>query len=356
MSQSIEKLDPNLAVTDAAENLAWYDIRHLGVEGRGWNDTESFYDRFPARAKTLVPEAVWNLSRHSAGMFVRFVTDATSLSLRWKLRVNQLAMAHMPATGVSGLDLYVRDAAAGWRWAGIAVPREFPLNTAAIAGPFTPATRQFMLVLPLYNGVESVEIGLPAGSTLSKAPPMTARRPICVYGTSIVHGGCAARPGMAYPAILSRRLDCPQINLGFSGNGRMEEAIAHLMAELDPCAYVLDALPNMTPELVRERVVPFVRILREARPATPIVLVENIVYQNGHLVQARADGHANKNAALREAFAALVSAGTPGLHYVPGAELLGDDGEGTVDGTHPTDVGFARMAARLEPVLAPLVN
>jgi len=95
--------------------LAWYDIRKFGLEGQGWSDTAAPYDRFPARAEAEVRPAVWNLSRHSAGLCVRFVTDSPEIHARWTLTSSRLAMNHMPATGVSGLDLYVRTDSGQWR-------------------------------------------------------------------------------------------------------------------------------------------------------------------------------------------------------------------------------------------------
>src|SRR4051812_33188356 len=63
---------------DPKEPIVWYDARDLGVEGRGWAQTKAPYDRLPAEAEKLVRQAVWGLSRHSAGLCVRFVTEATS--------------------------------------------------------------------------------------------------------------------------------------------------------------------------------------------------------------------------------------------------------------------------------------
>src|SRR5258705_7674130 len=135
-----------------------------------------------------------------------------------------------------------------------------------------PAQGESLLHLPLYNGVSSVEIGLPKTATLARTTdrPKDRARPILFYGTSITQGGCASRPGMVHTAILGRRHDRPIINLGFSGNGKMEPELADLLAELDPAVYVLDCLPNMTAEEVEQRVEPFVRTLRKAHPTTPI--------------------------------------------------------------------------------------
>lgn len=359
---NIQQLDRNLAppaVDAQTELLIWHDIRDLGVEGRAFADTASFYDRFPARAMGVVRDPVWQLSQRSAGMYVTFETDATAIHARWQLRFESLAMPHMPATGVSGLDLY------GWtgtRWlfAGAARPERWPENETSLSIDLDGARRVYRVYLPLYNGVEQVALGLPAQASFRRVrepgdPQAENRKPMLFYGTSILQGGCASRPGMAYPAILGRRLLRPTFNFGFSGNAQCEPEVARLLAELNSSIYVLDPLPNMTAPMITERVEPFVRTLREARPATPIVLVESVTYQDAQFRPARLERYTSSNAALREAFERLQAAGIPGLTLVPGEELFGSDMEATVDGTHASDLGFLRMAERLEPVLRPLV-
>jgi lysophospholipase L1-like esterase len=349
-------LDPNFQSAEVDENgVRWRDARELTLEGIGWPDESQAYCRLPDRAEGIVRDAVWQLSRHSAGACVRFVSDAPRLVARWTLRNENLAMAHMPASGVSGLDLYARDDAGKWRWAGAGIPTALE-NEAVLLDTGSSQEREYAVYLPLYNGTAKLEIGAAEGASLKPAPPRRNPRTVGFYGTSIVHGGCASRPGMAYPAICGRALDCATINLGFSGNGQSEAEVATLLAELDVDVWVLDPLPNMTADTVRKRMGNFVQTLRAARPRTPIVLVENIEYQNGWLVAARCERDQTSNAALREVYANLCAANVNDLRYVAGAPLLGDDGEGTVDGTHPTDVGFARMAAVLLATVKPLIG
>ena len=354
-SVSAEKLDPNLAVPDADAKLLFYDIRQLGLEGRGWEETQSPFDRLPAKAEKIVPPAVWDLSHHSAGIFVRFVTDSTSISARWKLRFPSLQMHHMPSTGMSSLDLYVRGTDQ-WRWAGIGIAKEYPAASAAILSGIKPGRRQFMLYLPLYNGVESVEIGIDKGAYLRKAPPQPDARPIVFYGTSIVQGGCASRPGMAHPAILGRWLARPAINLGFSGNGKMEVELAELLGEIDASAYVLDCLPNMNAELLKERFKPFMMKLRSLKPRTPIVLVENVTYQNAHLCADKMKRVVQSNKMLRREFKSLPASVAKKIRLVAGDTLYGNDWEATMDGAHASDLGFLRIAEALAPVLRPLLR
>jgi hypothetical protein len=348
---AIEKLDSNFAAKDTSGEWLWYDAQKLTIEGKGWTDTDRFYDRLPARAKGAVPDAVWSLSRHSAGICVRFTTDAEKISARWKVANDNLGMPHMPATGVSGLDLYVNDNGV-WRWIGNGRPSG-QSTQAVLASGIPTGTHEYMVYLPLYNGTESLEIGVAPTAALSKAParPAGKEKPVIFYGTSITQGGCASRPGMAHTAILGRRLDRPVINLGFSGNGKLDAELGKLLAEVDAAVYVLDCVPNMSPEMVTERTEPFVTALRTARPDTPIVLVENIAYQAGAFLPGAKASYVDKNAALRAAYERLTEKGIQGLSYVPGETLLGSDGEATVDGTHPTDLGFQRIADALEPVL-----
>jgi hypothetical protein len=347
---------PAAAAPTPAPALTWTDIRELGVEGRGWTATKDYYDRLPAKAEGTVREPVWNLSRDSAGMCVRFVSDATEIHARWTVKRERLAMPHMPATSVSGLDLYAR-IDGRWRWVGATHPAEYPTITARVARDFDPGTREYLLYLPLYNGVTSVEVGVPAGSSVRKAPPRAPERskPILFYGTSITHGASASRAGMVHTAILGRRLDYPVINLGFSGNGKMEPELAALLAELDPAVYVLDCVPNMTAEEITERVEPFVRALRARRPDTPILMVEDRTYASAILVSTLRHQNTTRRAAYRAAYDRLIAAGTPGLRYLAGEALLGSDGEATVDSSHPTDLGFMRQADALETALRPML-
>lgn len=337
-------------------HLRWTNALKLTMEGRGWRKTAAPFDRFPARAEKSVPEGIWNLSRKASGFAVRFLTDSNEIWCRWKLASATLALGHMPATGVSGLDLYVRLSAAqenkygqAWRWAANAGAMA-QTNESKFELSIPPGNHEYMLYLPLYNGVESLEIGTPGKAVIKAGPARPANRakPVVFYGTSITQGGCASRPGMAYPAILGRRLDVPTINLGFSGSGCMQSPVVDLLGELTPAAYVIDCCPNMSGLLISERTEPLVRALRKGHPRTPIVLVEHAGFQSFFKRNVRPEN----NVALRAVYTRLVATGDKHLHYVPGNTLYGNDGEATVDGIHATDLGFIRIAGAIYPVLS----
>ena len=329
-------------------DVVWRDAATLTIEGRGWTDTVSPYDRLPARGEGKVPSSVWGLSKHSAGLAVRFRTDASEVHVRWSLTSESLAMPHMPATGVSGVDLYeLRD---GKRWAFVANGR--PRAKDGNAARFSLSrngSHDLRLYLPLYNGVIKMEIGVPEGSRLLPGPVGDPGSRIVYYGTSIAQGGCASRPGLAHVALLGRMLNREMVNLGFSGSGRMEPEVAGLIADLPAAMFVIDCLWNMEENAIEPRVTELVAAIRRAHPITPIVFVGQ-----SHMDSSR---HPTRASRLQEqAVAELRRRGITGLHLVSGARLVGDDGEGTVDGVHPNDLGMMRHAEALAPALKPILR
>lgn len=342
------------APTRAPRATVWHDVASWGVEGRGWSDTAAFFDRLPARAEGVVRDPVWQLSRHSAGMFASFETDAREIHVRYTLRSDRLDMPHMPATGVSGVDLYGLDGDR-WRWAAVFKPTG-KANEGMLIRNLDGGARAWRTYLPLYNGVESFEIGVSEGAAFTPIAPRPAK-PVVFYGTSILHGACASRPGMAWPSIVGRRLAAPTINLGFSGNGRMEPEVASLLAELDAAAYVIDCAPNMNGAQILERAGHLVRTIRGARPSAPIVLVEGRRYGYAWVQDSARQRNEGNREALRTVFAELRGSGVTDLAYIESERLLGSDyEEAMTDGSHPNDLGMTRYADAVAPVLRDLLK
>ncbi len=356
-STYIQDLDKNLrshAGGIGADSLRWVDGSTLTVEGVGWLNESAAYCRFPNRSERELRDALWQLSRCSAGVCLRFISNATQLFVRWKLRNEALAMPHMPASSVSGLDLYVRDPQSQrLRWAAMARAESFPLNSVCLLQQQPKQRREYFLYLPLYNGVSQLEIGLNPEAEIMPATPRK-EKPICFYGASIVQGACASRSGLSLPALLGRRFERAIWNFGFSGNSHAEPEVANLLADLNPALYVIGPAPSLTAEFIATRLPQLLEILRNARPSTPILLVENALYQDAWTSPHRNIQPQEANVALRAAFNNLKN-GIGGLHFFEGESALGNDGEATVDGTHPNDIGFLRlseiMAAKMESVM-----
>ncbi len=353
--------------------LTWHDVTQWGVEGRAWDDHTRLrhFDRMPAAAeeemKVVVDglglESAWDMSRCSAGMMARFRTDSPEIHVRYKLTRDKLGFPHMPATGVSGVDLYARNDSGEWRFVNGKSP--YPRNVddaspaslnveGVVAAGLLTGSREYTLNFPLYNGVESMEIGVTAGTEFEGLVPR--EKPIVFYGTSITQGGVASRPGICHTALIGRRLDRPVLNLGFSGTGRMNPVVVRYLAEVDAALFVIECSANMNPAQIRERCIPLVKTLRAARPDTPILLVEDRGLPNGWIIPVGAENLSQNHLALRECFEALQKEEVHALHYLRGAELYGVDGEGSTDNVHANDLGFLRMADVMEPVLRDILG
>lgn len=331
------------------------------IEGKGWSGSEiGTYSRLPDRAKTNVREAVWNLSKHSAGLSIRFYTNSERIVVRYKVGGN-LAMPHMPATGVSGVDMYAKDSEGAFSWCrgrynfGDTIIYDF--SSIDVKEKYHNQGREYRLYLPLYNSVTWMEIGVNDG-TFFEVLPLRREKPLVVYGTSIAQGGCASRPGMAWPTIVSRDLDRPLINLAFSGNGRLESEVIDFISEIDAKMYIIDCLPNMsrfTLEETYDRILSSVKELRKKHPDSPILLVDDAGYPDGVLDSKRFETYTSLNKTQQRAYADLLKQGIQHLFYLTKDEL-GLGLNSFVDGTHPTDLGMMQYAKAYEKQIRKILD
>jgi lysophospholipase L1-like esterase len=349
-----------LASAGLAEDLVWKPASELGVRGRGWPVAATAYGRLPVQYQGKVPDAVWKWGAMPAGLYVAFVSDSPRLSFRWAVEGEGtgLAMPHMPQTGVSGCDAYSRAADGSWRF--IRIGLSWWQNPATVTVDIgTPGKdRPYVVFLPLYANLKSLEIGIPAGYTIDPADPFKegARKPIVFYGTSITQGACASRAGMAFPSIVMRKLEWPVVNLGFNGAAILDEGTVGMIAGIDAQVYVIDALKNLRNQVfeqkdgareLRQRIRAAVKLIREKHPDTPILFVGESHYLEHHPTAV--------SKAQSEAIDELQGEGIKHLHVLPGADLLGRDGEGTTDGVHPNDLGMMRHALLFVNALKPLL-
>jgi len=329
-------------VMSEKSGIKYYDHDFFLIEGTTLTDSEkeNLYDRLPSSYKGKVRDAVWSLSKSSAGISVRFLSNSTTIRVKWEL-LNDAKMNHMAETGIKGIDLYFRNNGK-WQYLNTARPAG-KVNDYLLISNMDPVMREYRLYLPLYDGVTELEIGIDSLSSILK-PERTNNKPIVFYGTSITQGGCASRPGMVHTSIISRKLDVECINFGFSGNGRMEKPLAELISGIDALFYVLDGTNNMTPEQIHENAIPLVEIIREKHPGTQIVFVEGLLNDKSYLDQKTRDAENAKNIALKKEFDEMKNRGFRNIYYIEQSGGKGTDSESTVDGVHLTDLGFSRYA------------
>jgi hypothetical protein len=341
---------PAVVFAASGDSLKYIDAATLPVIGKGFADTQTRYERLPSRLKNVTRDPVWSLSKNCSGLAVRFRTNSHVIAAKWEV-TGDVVMNHFAMTGIKGLDLYCLKNGE-WQFVNAARPTG-KTSKSIIIQNMAGEEMEYMLYLPLYDGLKSLEIGVGLNSEIKPSLVNSPRsgNPVVFYGTSITQGGCASRAGMAYPNILSRMLDWEIVNLGFSGNGKLDYEIAEAMASIPAACFVIDCLPNVNLDELNEKYIPFIDIIRQKQPETPIILVENILYPHMYFNKNVFNGIHEKNSALKNIYSEQKKKGDKNIYYVKADNLIGDDNEATVDGVHLTDLGFLTMAENLFPVI-----
>ncbi len=331
--------DPSTTPNEDA-NWIWTDGLSLPLEGRAYaspGEAETPYDRLPTARRDVIPPAVWTLQKHTAGMCFRLRTDSPRLRIYWKPRFQNLAMWHMPSTGVSGVDVFQHDAETGWQYVKPPWPAPPVFEGAAYTWEKIVPGAPLLVYLPLYNGISEIRFGVEPGTRLEGLPPPAAK-PVVFYGTSTTQGGCVSRPSLCLTSVAGRVLDVPVVNLGFSGSGRMERPMIDVITDAEASVYVLDTVGNVNQADIKDRYEDFVRGLRARRPGVPIVMTANAWIFNTRQ---------RESAALIRGIWQKLRAEDPAawadLYFTGDFDgPLAADTDGTVEGNHLNDIGSVR--------------
>jgi len=354
------KHDSNFEQAAAADDVRWIDAfaESISLRGLAWlaeNRPQKSFRRLPTRPgleEELSP-GVRDLSHCPAGGFLSFFTDSARIAVRMEV-VDREAMDHMPATGQSGAELFFRVGHAWYAAATARPPGKEKTFTCELMKEGPGKWREYRLYLPLYKPVREVALGIDHAARIAPSPSMA--RPVVFYGTSITQGGCASTAGSDFVSEVGRTLDLEVINLGFSGNGRGEPVMARLAAEIDAEMFVLDYAGNVDVDRLRGTLPPFISILRQRHPVTPVVLVGNVPF-NQMLWDGNMRGMLEeKRDVLMACYLAARQAGDRQVYFVDGHSLIRPGQSGAyVDGIHPTSGGFSEMARNLAPQLSSIL-
>ncbi len=332
--------------------LVYRDASNFPLLGRATESAGARYERFPDSLKNISRAPLWNLSRNSAGMAIRFRSNSTTIAAKWVALFNT-HMNHMTDTGAKGLDLYCLQKNGDWRFVNSARPKG-KTNQVTIIKICILKKENTCFICPLYDGLVSLSIGVDSLATISQ--PLVdypiRKNPVVFYGTSILQGGCASRPGMAHTNIISRRLNRECINLGFSGNALLDLEVAKVIAEVEASVFVLDFVPNASVANRKERLnETFYRIIRSKHPDTPVIFIEDPIFTHTLYDERIAKEVQRKNDTLKEIFNHLKKINEKNIILISSKNMLGEDGEATIDGIHFTDLGMMRYADLVCPVI-----
>lgn len=304
----------------------------------------NYFQRLPDRVKDEVRPAVWNLSRNTAGETLQFYTNSPRIVVRYTVEEGH-AFPHMPATGKSGVDLYAYDQNGKEKWcaANYSFRDTVTFNYAPIIkNDWHNLGYEYVLHLPPYNTVKWMEIGVDSAANFKFIEP-SLEKPIIAYGTSITQGACASRPGMIWSSIVARGLRTPLINLGFSGNGRLEKGILDVIKLTPAKLVILDCMPNIMrypADSITKLVENAVREIRSTQPQVPILITDHLGYPHSQMIEEWQKWTDNSIKGQRAAYDNLVAAGIKDLHYLSNQEI-GMPQDGTVEAIHPSDYGMS---------------
>ena len=351
-----EKADENLRIRDeTGKAMAWYSPKAapFRLAGFAWFAQDAIYRRLPLAPAYPLPTDVDSLANCSAGGQIQFQTDSTRLYVRVELQ-GPSSMWNMAATAQCSFDCYIGQPTAQRYCVTTSFDRDATSYEAMLFEDLSRQTRNITLNFPLYQGVTEVLVGLDPDADILPPPPYAREGRCVVYGTSITQGGCASRPGMLPTNTLSRRLNVEFINLGFSGSGKGEPEVAKTISEIEnPICYVLDYEANSQGiETFRNTLPEFIRILRQAHPDVPIIVMPCHKRPRECFSQEALAGAQEYREFQRTTVEELRCKGDEKIVFLDASEFLGEDfDECTVDGCHPNDLGFLRIANGMEPLL-----
>lgn len=344
------------------ESWQYVNALDLRVINKGWDNTLRPFTRIPAYLEDSVRAELWERSQCSSGIAIRFATNSKSIGVKYELLWNT-HLIHMADTGLKGTDLYIFEGDSVWRHVNTNRPYVNNKEEKIVEGTYVSnldgEMHEYMVYLPLYDGVNEMWIKVDSAAVITQGRRdlIDVNRRIVAYGTSILQGGCASRTGMCGTNIISRELNSEVINIGISGEGKMDMCMARAMNEIkDVDLFLLDPVPNCTEMMCDTLTVDFVRILADAHPNTPIVMLAGPYYP-----YSRYDSFFNKylpakNDAFRRGYEKLREMGYKNIYFIESDGLDGVEDDGTVDGIHLTDLGFRHYANLLTPRLREILG
>lgn len=327
-------------------------------------ETERFV-RMPSEIAENVSEGVSYLNTNTAGGRIRFSTDSEIISL--SVTYDHLCeMSHMPVSGSSGFTL-LRETDSGFVHVTTFMPQHNGNDkngygrSVFIWGEKTcviydekhdKPMQNYILFFPLYNDVKSLKIGLNKTAHVSHGKKYKDVKPILYYGSSITQGGCASRPDNSYQAIISKRNNIDFINLGFSGNGKAEPDICEYLANIKCSAFVCDYDHNApNAEYLEKTHYSLYKAFREKQPETPIIFVSRPDFEHDFSVPKRYK-------IIKATYRKAKTDGDKNVYLIDGRTFFAGFWRDacTVDGCHPNDLGFSKMAAKIGKLLDKIVN
>ena len=332
------------------DGLVFVDALELGLTGKMMPTSNPYWRVDTVKYKGFVKGE--NLQvRCPAGMSVAFTTDATDIWVDVRFGDKAGDWASTAGLALSGFDLYIKDAAGEWIWAGKAgYGMKDKGGVMQLVRSMDGSQHDCLLYLPIYSEIYSLKIGVNDGAGLSRMSEPPFRHRVVVFGSSYTHGISTSRAGMAYPSQFTRHTGVQMISLGCSGNCKLQSYFADVLCDVEADAFVFDAFSNPPASMIEERLFPFIERVRAAHPGVPLIFQQTI-YREGRNFNKDTDAFEQAKMDMADSLMKIAVKKYPDVYFIrPNASVKSH--ESTVDGVHPDDYGYWLWSRSIEkPVL-----
>lgn len=330
--------------------LRFVDAAELGLVNKLGPTSNRYHRVETSRYDLTRNEAA--LLKMSSGLAVVFRTNSSQIAVRADYADYNLSRLSTTAVSQVGFDLYIRKDGE-WLYAASNAPKT-EHDELVLVRNMNDGEKECLLYFPLFSELNRVEIGIDPKATI-RAMENPFRHRILIFGSSFTHGASTGRPGMSFPMIIQRNTGLQFINLGVSGNSKLQLSFASILGDNECDAIVVDAFSNPGPEMIRERFLPFVAAVRKAHPETPLIFLQTIYRERCNFDRKEQQREAEKRRAAREEFEQAAKI-YDNLYMIDEPDLTGTDHLTSLDGTHPDDLGYWRWAQAIQPRLVKILK
>ena len=342
-----------LAVVGSSFAQKWVDATELGIHGHTQKTDKSPYYRFDHTPYEGFSKTIINYSKCPSGLYVVFKTNSSQISAAWENAPKRMG-DNMTGISQHGLDLYIKKDGK-WRFAAVGRVSTLPeknSRTKTLIKNLAEGEKECLIYLPGWCKLTKLEIGVDEGATI-EGIPSPFRHKVIVHGSSITHGASASRPAMNYPALLSRNLGIDFINFGFSGQCKMQPQFLEFLKTCEADAFVFDAFSNPSEKQIKERLNNFVEELVKAHPGKPLIFIQSPIDQDSDFDTKKYAARMSLTKTAAEMMKVLAKKHKD-VYFLAVPNVLGTDG--TIDNSHPTDLGFDRFLKAYQPKIAKILK
>lgn len=338
-----------LVMGATAQSYRFVEASSLTMVGKMFSTPNPYNRVDTVRFKGFTPKEQMQVSC-SSGLAVAFSTNSSSIVVCTEYQFVRLEPANATGISYNGYDLYIKKDGE-WIYAASAMPNmSKTMDTLRLIEAMTPGEKECLLYLPIYDPLVSVLVGVEESAQL-KPLPMPFRHRIGVYGSSFTQGVSTSRAGMCYPSQLSRMTGLQMLNLGCSGNAKMQPYFADVLCAAEVDAILLDVFSNPEAEVIKERLFPFIEKVQSAHPDIPLIFQRTIRPENWNFREDKRETESYRMK-VADSLMAIAVKKYPHVYYIVPDAAAGSH-ENTVDGLHPDNYGYTLWA---ESIRKPLLK